>query len=92
MSESAPLLELENIRIRYGGIEAVKGVSLRVEQGEVVTLIGGNGAGKSTTLKAISGVKRPFAGHIRFRGERIDNVAAYEIVQMGISQAPEGQA
>jgi branched-chain amino acid transport system ATP-binding protein len=91
MSESAPLLELENIRVRYGGIEAVKGISLRVEQGEVVTLIGGNGAGKSTTLKAISGIKRASAGQIRFRGERIDNVAAHEIVQLGISQSPEGR-
>ncbi len=86
-----PLLTLEGIRVRYGGIEAVKGVSMRVDEGEMVTLIGGNGAGKSTTLKAISGVKRPSAGEIRFRGMRIDNVPAHEIVSLGISQAPEGR-
>jgi len=91
MSQSTSLLELTDIRVRYGGIEAVKGISLRVEQGEVVTLIGGNGAGKSTTLKAISGVKRLSGGQIHFRGERIDNVPAHEIVQMGISQSPEGR-
>jgi branched-chain amino acid transport system ATP-binding protein len=85
------MLELDDVRVRYGGIEAVKGVSIRVQEGEVVTLIGGNGAGKSTTLKAISGVKRPAAGEIRFQGERIDNLSAHEIVQMGISQAPEGR-
>jgi branched-chain amino acid transport system ATP-binding protein len=86
-----PLLTLEDIRVRYGGIEAVKGVSMRVDEGEMVTLIGGNGAGKSTTLKAISGVKRPSAGVIKFRGMRIDNMAAHEIVALGISQAPEGR-
>jgi branched-chain amino acid transport system ATP-binding protein len=88
---AAALLELEDVRVRYGGIEAVKGVSIRVDEGEVVTLIGGNGAGKSTTLKAISGIKRPSSGEIRFEGERIDNLSAHEIVQMGISQAPEGR-
>jgi branched-chain amino acid transport system ATP-binding protein len=88
---SAPLLELDDVRVRYGGIEAVKGVSIRVDRGEMVTLIGGNGAGKSTTLKAISGIKRPTSGEIRFEGERIDNLSAHEIVQMGISQAPEGR-
>jgi branched-chain amino acid transport system ATP-binding protein len=88
---SGSLLELHDVRVRYGGIEAVKGVSIRVDEGELVTLIGGNGAGKSTTLKAISGVKRPASGEIRFRGERIDALAPHEIVQMGISQAPEGR-
>jgi branched-chain amino acid transport system ATP-binding protein len=88
---AAALLELEDVRVRYGGIEAVKGVSIRVDEGEMVTLIGGNGAGKSTTLKAISGIKRPSSGEIRFEGERIDNLSAHEIVQMGISQAPEGR-
>ena len=86
-----PLLELADVRVRYGGIEAVKGISMRVDAGEMVTLIGGNGAGKSTTLKAISGVKRPSAGTISFRGLRIDNVPAHEIVQLGISQSPEGR-
>jgi branched-chain amino acid transport system ATP-binding protein len=85
------MLELKDVRVRYGGIEAVKGVSLHVNEGEIVTLIGGNGAGKSTTLKAISGVKRPSAGEIVFRGERIDTMGAHEIVQIGISQSPEGR-
>lgn len=88
---AAPVLELDNIRVNYGGIEAVKGVTLQVEEGELVTLIGGNGAGKSTTLKTISGVKRPSEGQISFRGERIDNLEAHTIVEMGISQVPEGR-
>ncbi len=92
MSEGGgAMLELRDIRVRYGGIEAVKGVSMHVNEGEIVTLIGGNGAGKSTTLKAISGVKRPSTGEILFRGERIDTMGAHEIVQMGISQSPEGR-
>ena len=92
MSEgSGAMLELRDVRVRYGGIEAVKGISMVVNEGEIVTLIGGNGAGKSTTLKAISGVKRPSAGEIVFRGERIDTMGAHEIVAMGISQSPEGR-
>lgn len=86
-----PLLELSGVRVRYGGIEAVKGVSLRVDEGEIVTLIGGNGAGKTTTLKAISGIQRSAAGTIVFRGERIEALAAHEIVGLGICQAPEGR-
>jgi branched-chain amino acid transport system ATP-binding protein len=86
-----PLLELSDVRVRYGGIEAVKGVSLRVDEGEIVTLIGGNGAGKTTTLKAISGIQRSAAGTIVFRGERIEALAAHEIVGLGICQAPEGR-
>jgi branched-chain amino acid transport system ATP-binding protein len=86
-----PLLELSDVRVRYGGIEAVKGVSLRVDEGEIVTLIGGNGAGKTTTLKTISGIKRSHAGTISFRGERIDALAPHEIVGQGICQAPEGR-
>jgi branched-chain amino acid transport system ATP-binding protein len=85
------LLELENVKIRYGGIEAVKGISVRVEDGEVVTLIGGNGAGKSTTLRTISGLKRPSEGSITFRDERIDELTADEIVELGVSQSPEGR-
>jgi branched-chain amino acid transport system ATP-binding protein len=88
---SGPLLELKDVRVRYGGIEAVKGVSFDVHDGEVVTLIGGNGAGKTTTLKTISGVKRPSEGAILFRGERIDDLRADEIVALGICQAPEGR-
>ena len=85
------LLELEDVRIRYGGIEAVKGISFAVAEGELVTLIGGNGAGKTTTLKTISGAKRPSEGSITFRGERIDNLPAHLIVELGICQSPEGR-
>ena len=85
------LLRVDDLRVRYGGIEAVKGITLEVGSGEVVTLIGGNGAGKTTTLKTISGVKRPTAGSVTFRGERIDGLAAHEIVDVGICQAPEGR-
>ena len=85
------LLELKDVRIRYGGIEAVKGISFAVNEGELVTLIGGNGAGKTTTLKTISGVKRPSEGSITFNSERIDNLPAHDIVELGICQAPEGR-
>ena len=85
------LLQLENVRIRYGGIEAVKGISMTVGEGEIVTLIGGNGAGKTTTLRTISGVKKPAAGTITFKGERIDRLRPHEIVGRGICQAPEGR-
>lgn len=85
------LLELRDLRVRYGAIEAVKGISLSVRSGELVTLIGGNGAGKTTTLKAISGIRRPEAGEIVFRGNRIDGQPAHEIVGRGICQAPEGR-
>jgi len=85
------LLELDGLHVRYGGIEAVKGISLTVDEGELVTLIGGNGAGKSTTLKAISGVKRPSEGTISFRGERIEQLPVHEIVDLGVCQVPEGR-
>jgi branched-chain amino acid transport system ATP-binding protein len=85
------ILEVRNIRVRYGAIEAVKGISLGVDEGEVVTLIGGNGAGKTTTLKSISGVLRPAEGEIWFQGKRIDRMRAHEIVGLGICQAPEGR-
>jgi branched-chain amino acid transport system ATP-binding protein len=85
------LLELKEVRVRYGGIEAVKGISFDVRQGEIVTLIGGNGAGKTTTLKTISGVKRASEGTVAYRGERIDELRADEIVALGICQAPEGR-
>jgi len=86
-----PLLELEDVRVRYGAIEAVKGVSLSVQEGELVTLIGGNGAGKTTTLKAISGVKRAASGTIVFDSHRIERMRPDEIVNAGLSQAPEGR-
>jgi branched-chain amino acid transport system ATP-binding protein len=87
----ASLLELKDVRVRYGGIEAVKGIAFEVREGEIVTLIGGNGAGKTTTLKTISGVKRLAEGEISYRGERIDSFRADEIVALGIGQAPEGR-
>ncbi|MEW6058880.1 MAG: ABC transporter ATP-binding protein [Actinomycetota bacterium] len=85
------LLELEGVRVRYGGIEAVKGISLRVDEGELVTLIGGNGAGKTTTLSAISGLRRLAAGTVSFGGRRIDRLAPHKIVELGVCQAPEGR-
>ena len=87
----APLLEVEDIHTAYGSIEALKGISLTVEEGEVVTLIGSNGAGKSTTLRSISGLTPPRTGSIRFRGEEISTLPAQEIVRLGISQSPEGR-
>ena len=85
------LLELEDLHVRYGGIEAVKGISLSVNEGEVVTLIGGNGAGKTTTLKTISGVKRPASGRVLIRGQEIHHRHPHEIVELGVCQAPEGR-
>jgi branched-chain amino acid transport system ATP-binding protein len=85
------LLEVEDIHTFYGNIEALKGVSLEVEEGEIVTLIGSNGAGKSTTLRSISGLSPPRAGKIRFAGEDIQHIPPQEIVRLGISQSPEGR-
>jgi branched-chain amino acid transport system ATP-binding protein len=85
------LLEVEGIHTYYGNIEALKGVTLEVEEGEIVTLIGSNGAGKSTTLRSISGLSPPREGKIRFGGEDIQHVPPQEIVRMGISQSPEGR-
>jgi branched-chain amino acid transport system ATP-binding protein len=85
------LLALDDVHVYYGNIAAVKGLSLRVTTGEIVTLIGSNGAGKSTTLRTISGLLRPRRGHVTFNGKRVDGVAAHEIVKLGIAQAPEGR-
>jgi branched-chain amino acid transport system ATP-binding protein len=87
----AALLEVEDIHTYYGSIEALKGVTLEVQEGEVVTLIGSNGAGKSTTLRSISGLSPPRTGSIRFRGEEISTMPAQDIVGLGISQSPEGR-
>jgi branched-chain amino acid transport system ATP-binding protein len=87
----APMLELSEVRTAYGSIEALKGISLTVDEGEVVTLIGSNGAGKSTTLRSISGLTPPRAGSIKFRGEEISTLPAQDIVRLGISQSPEGR-
>ncbi len=85
------LLEVDQIHAHYGSIEALKGISLKVEDGEVVTLIGSNGAGKSTTLRSISGLTPASSGKIRFAGEDITRVPAHEIVGRGIALAPEGR-
>src|SRR3954451_6561719 len=85
------LLEVENIHTFYGNIEALKGISLYVEEGEIVTLIGANGAGKSTTLRSISGLSPPRAGSIKFEGRELGETPPQEIVRLGISQSPEGR-
>ena len=87
----ASLLELEDVRTAYGSIEALKGISITVEEGEVVTLIGSNGAGKSTTLRSISGLTPPRTGSIKLGGEEISPLPAQEIVRLGICQSPEGR-
>ncbi len=85
------LLEVEDIHTFYGSIEALKGVSLEVEEGEIVTLIGSNGAGKSTTLRSISGLTPPRVGSIRFEGQEIGETPPQDIVRLGIAHAPEGR-
>jgi branched-chain amino acid transport system ATP-binding protein len=85
------ILELDDIHTYYGTIHALKGISLEVREGEVVTLIGANGAGKSTTLRSINGLNHPSEGTITFRGTNITETAPHEIVRMGISQSPEGR-
>ena len=85
------LLEVTDLHTFYGNIEALKGISLKVDEGEVVTLIGSNGAGKSTTLRSISGITPPREGSVKFNGTEIGEVPPQEIVQMGISQSPEGR-
>jgi len=85
------MLEVADIHTFYGNIEALKGISLEVEEGEIVTLIGSNGAGKSTTLRSISGLTPPREGSIRFEGQEIGEMPPQEIVQLGISQSPEGR-
>jgi branched-chain amino acid transport system ATP-binding protein len=90
-ANGAPLLELRDLNVYYGNIAALKGISLYVNEGEIVTLLGSNGAGKSTTLRTISGLLRPRHGSVGFRGKRIDGMQAHEVVQLGIAQAPEGR-
>ncbi|PZS03878.1 MAG: ABC transporter ATP-binding protein [Pseudonocardiales bacterium] len=85
------LLEIADLQVHYGKIEAIKGLSLQVDEGEIVTLIGSNGAGKTTTLKTISGLRRPTAGSIVFDGQDITKLAGHRRVQLGLCQAPEGR-
>ena len=85
------MLELRDVEVHYGNIRALKGVSLSVAEGELVTLIGSNGAGKSTTLKTISGLLRPKAGALRYHGQPLDHLPPHRIVALGISHCPEGR-
>jgi branched-chain amino acid transport system ATP-binding protein len=91
MSTNGTILELENVHTYYGAIHALKGISIEVREGEIVTLIGANGAGKSTTLRSINGLNHPREGRIVFQGRDITNAAPHEIVKSGISQSPEGR-
>jgi branched-chain amino acid transport system ATP-binding protein len=86
-----PLLSIENISVRYGAITALHGVSIAVEQGEIVTLIGANGAGKSTTLRAVSGLCKCAEGRIVFDGKNLAGLAAHKILRLGLAQVPEGR-
>ena len=88
---STAMLEVEDLKVCYGKIEAVKGISFAVGAGQVVTLIGTNGAGKTTTLRTISGLLPVAGGEVRFEGARIDGTAAHRIVEMGIAHSPEGR-
>jgi branched-chain amino acid transport system ATP-binding protein len=88
---SGKILELEDVHTYYGSIHALKGVSLEVRDGEIVTLIGANGAGKSTTLRSINGLNRPRRGKITFQGRDVTTTAPHELVKRGISQSPEGR-
>jgi branched-chain amino acid transport system ATP-binding protein len=90
-AQTASVLELEDVHTYYGSIHALKGVSLEVREGEIVTLIGANGAGKSTTLRSINGLNHPRNGSIRFEGKEITTTPPHEIVRRGISQSPEGR-
>ncbi|MFE2328376.1 ABC transporter ATP-binding protein [Streptomyces sp. NPDC059385] len=85
------LLEVEDLRVAYGKIEAVKGISFTVNEGEIVTLIGTNGAGKTTTLRTLSGLIKPKGGQIKFQGKSLKKVAAHDIVQLGLAHSPEGR-
>jgi branched-chain amino acid transport system ATP-binding protein len=85
------ILSLEGVHTYYGAIQALKGITIEVREGEIVTLIGANGAGKSTTLRSINGLNHPRRGKIRFQGKDITSTPAHEIVRMGVSQSPEGR-
>jgi branched-chain amino acid transport system ATP-binding protein len=90
-TQPTPILELRDVHTFYGKIEALKGISIDVREGEIVTLIGANGAGKSTTLRSINGLNHPRDGTIHFQGRDITDEAPHEVVKMGISQSPEGR-
>jgi branched-chain amino acid transport system ATP-binding protein len=88
---TAPLLETRQLRVKYGNVEALHGIDLAVRPAEIVTILGANGAGKSTTLRALSGLLRPSAGEIHYDGKPVHGVPAHDLVRMGIAQAPEGR-
>ena len=85
------LLEIDNMTIQYDGADVVKGFSLTVQEGEIVTIIGSNGAGKTTALRAISGLKQPAEGEIRFQGKNLHGIPAQDIVKMGVGHVPQGR-
>ena len=85
------MLKIEDLHVYYGAIHAIKGVSFEVHQGEIVALIGANGAGKSTILKTVSGLMHPRSGHISFCGENIDRTDAYKLLRTGLAHVPEGR-
>ena len=85
------LLEIKDLKVHYGRAEALKGISLSVDEGAIVALVGANGAGKTTTLRTISGLKGPTSGEIWFQGKRIDGMPAHDIVRLGIAHIPEGR-
>jgi branched-chain amino acid transport system ATP-binding protein len=85
------LLEVEDLRVAYGKIEAVKGISFKVEAGEVVTLIGTNGAGKTATLRTLSGLLQPLSGDIKFDGKSLKKIPAHKVVSLGLAHSPEGR-
>ena len=85
------MLEVKDLAVAYGRVQAVKGISFTVEQGQIVSLLGTNGAGKTTTLRTISGLLRPTSGEVLFEGKRIDTVPAHQIVTLGIAHSPEGR-
>jgi branched-chain amino acid transport system ATP-binding protein len=91
MTDDSKLLEIDALNVFYGAIHALKGISFFIKKGEIVTLIGANGAGKSTTINTISGLFKPKQGRIIFEGKRIDKMLTHKIVELGISQAPEGR-
>jgi branched-chain amino acid transport system ATP-binding protein len=86
-----PLLEVDDISVRYGAVNALRGISLTVGDGEIVTLLGANGAGKTTSLRTISALLTPVAGAVRFAGERIDTLPSHKVVALGIGHVPEGR-
>jgi branched-chain amino acid transport system ATP-binding protein len=86
-----PLLEVDNIEVRYGAIAAIKGISFTVGEGEIVAMLGANGAGKTTTQKTVSGMMRPVSGSITLAGRRIDGIPAHDLIKLGVCHAPEGR-